>query len=79
VTHSPSAAAFRGASGERKFRLAERQNQRRNACRFPEGTGGSPGLHTGRRAAAGEGLWDGYHREISLLRNFENILRTENE
>jgi hypothetical protein len=56
------------ASG--KFRPAARQNQRQNACRFPDGTGGSPRLRTGRRAAAGEGLWDEYRREISALRNF---------
>jgi len=69
VTHSPSAAAFRGAAGERKFRPAARQNQQRNACRFPDGTRWSPRLRTGRRAAAGAGLRDEYRREISALRN----------
>jgi len=55
------------ASG--KFRPAARQNQQRNACRFPDGTGGPPRLRTGRRAAAGAGLWDEYSRDINALRN----------
>jgi hypothetical protein len=81
----PAGDAFAVSRGlSRRVRRAENSGRRRgrisgrNAGRFPDGSEGSPRLRTGRRAAAGEGLWDEYRREISVLRNFrEHIANLE--
>jgi hypothetical protein len=70
VTHSPSAAAFRGAAGERKIPVRGAAESAAECVPVPGRNPLVAATAHGRRAAAGAGLWDEYRREISALRNF---------